>query len=55
MTNGDIIRAMSDEELIKVIKTCKFCIYHNTDCRNKTRVDCHNGTLAGLKKEVKND
>lgn len=49
-TVGDRIRAMSDEELVKVIRTCEFCMYHHLDC-----IDCHEGMLAYLKKEVKDE
>lgn len=53
MTNGDKIRAMTDEELVDSIGlACKRCIYHTDrlgDCADR---ECTDGNLAWLKREV---
>lgn len=52
-THGDIVRAMSDEELVKLYQTpCE----HLCLCRRRgngcTSADCKDGMLAWLKQEV---
>lgn len=50
-TNGDRVRAMSDEELVKLYQTpCeKLCICSGHGC---TSDDCKGGMLAWLRKEA---
>lgn len=57
-TNGDRIRAMSDEKLVKVIwkGLCGLCPYKGSGniCNNDTDKECHEIILEELKKEVNN-
>lgn len=54
LTNGDIVRQMTDEELADVLQgQCACCAYQLTGC---TERECKNGAYEWLKKEVeKND
>jgi hypothetical protein len=52
-TNADRIRQMTDEELAKFMRSCKFCAYLDKGCQ-------HNGTctqwfLEWLKQEASED
>ena len=53
MTNGDKIRAMTDEELATVLR-CNSCLYQNmkSECESS---DCEYGIIAWLKQEVSED
>jgi hypothetical protein len=53
MTNGDKIRAMSDEELAKKLR-CDSCLYQDmkSECESS---ECVHGILAWLRKEVSED
>lgn len=54
MTNGDKIRAMTDEELAEWLDefgNCRCCMEFPTRCR----VDCCTGHLEWLKQEVSED
>lgn len=49
MTNGDKIRAMSDEELADVMQgQCTCCAYQLTGCTEK---ECKDGVYEWLKQE----
>ena len=53
MTNGDRIRAMSDEELLTAIGTgCYRCAYRNGECDSGYGEGCIAGNLEWLKKDV---
>ena len=41
-TNADRIRAMSDEELVKLLSrfSAYSCIFHDKDCEHESCVDC---------------
>lgn len=60
-TNGDRIRAMSDEklaELITGIKCCAYCNYSLDDfgnCSSHPEMDCEEAILEWLKKEVEDE
>lgn len=58
-TNGDKIRAMSDEELALLIVRgrCRLCPYSGdvNDCYNNTAKSCKDIILEQLKKEVKDE
>lgn len=48
-TNGDKIRAMTDEELVDVLR-CNCCAFHNMpECAS---IDCKEGHMIWLKQEV---
>ena len=52
MTNGDRIRAMSNEELVKMLGgNCYFCKYY-TGFEDCTGVTCAEGVKAYLESEV---
>lgn len=55
MTNGDRIRAMTDEELAEIVRfvlDCEDCTFHgNNGCSG----DCYTGAISWLKKAVKVD
>jgi hypothetical protein len=52
MTNGDKIRAMTDEELVDVLR-CNCCAFHNMpECAS---IDCKEGHMIWLKQEVSGD
>lgn len=57
MTNGDKIRAMTDdEELLSAIGTgCYRCAYRNGECDSGYGEGCIAGNLKWLKKEVSED
>lgn len=58
MTNGDIIRKMSDDDLgfWKACPVCESCAwFKNRECGDGTEYNCFNGTIAWLKKEVDED
>lgn len=53
MTNGDKIRAMTDEELADVMQgQCACCAYQLTGCTEK---ECKDGAYKWLKQEVIED
>ena len=55
-TNGDRLRAMSDEELVKSIGlACRRCAYFKTGHGSCDELDCTEGNLAWLKQEVSED
>ena len=55
MTNGDKIRAMTDEELAdKLTDKCAVCAYHYAECETKFCL-CEEGVLKWLKQEVQSD
>lgn len=51
-TNGDMVRAMSDEELVELyFSPCqKVCVYGGCNCTNAM---CRSGMLAWLRQEAK--
>ena len=49
-TNGDRIRQMTDEELAKIMRSCKFCAYLDKGCQHNGT--CTQGFLEWLKQEV---
>lgn len=53
MTNGEKIRAMTDEELAKRLR-CDSCLYQDmkSECESS---DCDYGILAWLRKEADED
>lgn len=53
-TNGDRIRAMTDEQLAAIIgRSCMNCIYRDEpECDS---FDCYDGKLSYLKQEVQNE
>lgn len=54
MTNGDMIRAMTDEELAELFDQCadcQMCIDHPTQCHD----ECIDGYLKWLRKEAVED
>ena len=57
MTNGDKIRAMTDEEeLLSAIGTgCYRCVYNNGECDSGYGEGCIAGNLEWLKQEVSED
>lgn len=55
MTNGDKIRQMSNEELIKVVRPCNNCIYQepcDIDITLNETFDCWKGIKAYLDMEI---
>lgn len=58
MTNAEIIRQMTDEELVKAIglacRRCAYCNVENGKCTEPDK-DCTDGNLEWLKQEVKTD
>ncbi len=50
-TNGDIVRAMSDEELVELyFSPChKVCVHGGSSC---TKAMCRSGMLAWLRREA---
>lgn len=56
MTNADIIRKFTDEELgefISYASSCSCCIYKDgSDCESDSGKICHTGVLEWLKQEV---
>ena len=50
MTNGDYIRSMSDNELVKILDSCSYCSIHNAkDCDGK----CQEHMMEWIKQEIK--
>jgi hypothetical protein len=49
-TNADRIRQMTDEELAKIMRSCKFCAYLDKGCQHNGT--CTQGFLEWLKHEV---
>ena len=55
-TNGDRIRAMSDEELCKFLGACKFCDICEEGCDNCTyNGDCDKRLLEWLRQPAKEE
>lgn len=53
MTNGDKIRQMTDEELVKAIGlACRRCAYFKNGKCTEPDKDCTDGNLEWLKQEV---
>ena len=56
MTNGDLIRKMSDEELVEKIGcACRRCVYYKSKKCVGADKTCAEGNLEWLKKEAKTD
>ncbi len=56
VTNGDLIRQMTDDEIVKSIGlACKRCVYHTARIDECANQDCTNGNLEWLKQEVSED
>ena len=53
LTNADRIRQMTDEELAKTMRSCKFCAYLDKGCQHNGT--CTQGFLEWLKQEVSED
>lgn len=52
MTNGDRIRQMSNEELVrKMIFSCRNCVY-NDQCNADGKFICSNGIFKWLESDV---
>ena len=52
-SDGDRIRQMTDEELAKTMRSCKFCAYLYKGCQHNGT--CTQGFLEWLKQEVSED
>jgi hypothetical protein len=54
MTNADLVRNMTDEEIRDCLKgSCDYCIYRHEKCFHNDSMACSNGILSWLRSEVK--